>query len=99
MRTPFSDGRRWLFMPKALRPFESTYNRVKKYTGMRGHSFDLTYEDFLAFSKVPDCHYCGTALAWEPYLGNPRSNLDRKDNARGYSTDNCVPCCRSCNTI
>lgn len=83
-----------------LRPFESTYNKLKKHVlENTRHPFELSFADFLEFTQSPTCHYCGKNLVWNPWLGQPRSNLDRKDNAGGYTKENCVPCCRNCNTI
>lgn len=67
----------------------------------RGYSFDLTRERFKELTKG-DCFYCGS----EPkqisknttckgvYIYN---GVDRKNNNLGYSIDNCVPACGSCN--
>jgi hypothetical protein len=60
----------------------------------------LTYEDFCKFVKSKQCFYCDENLAWMEFSGSgssPAYNLDRKDNTRGYSKDNCVPCCIDCN--
>lgn len=87
---------------RALRPFESAYNKIRKNVKSRNKlrgqniTFELSYEEFFEFTKSPFCHYCGDELIW---VCNPRSNLDRKDNNLGYSKENCVPCCRDCNTI
>lgn len=62
----------------------------------------LTDEEFLSLVKS-DCAYCG-----EPWKNQYRrvnrwtvnmGGIDRKDNTRGYTVDNCVPCCKDCNTI
>lgn len=39
-----------------------------------------------------NCHYCHGKLN-ETSVG-----LDRKDNSKGYTLDNVVPCCAACNT-
>jgi hypothetical protein len=36
------------------------------------------------------CHYCGE-------LPDPLNGVDRKHNTEGYSSRNCVPCCKFCN--
>jgi hypothetical protein len=36
------------------------------------------------------CHYCG--FSKKPYNG-----IDRVNNTQGYTTENCVPCCSTCN--
>jgi len=39
------------------------------------------------------------ALFSEPcmYCGGPGGGIDRMDNTRGYTLDNCQPCCKTCN--
>lgn len=67
----------------------------------RGLPFDLSNEDFEMIASG-DCFYCGNP----PEKRNPPkdwqlpgywSGLDRIDNSKGYSVDNCVPCCKHCN--
>jgi hypothetical protein len=60
----------------------------------------LTFEEFLEFVSIQKCHYCYSKLNWSAHGGRKISkayNLDRKDNTKGYSKDNCVPCCKRCN--
>jgi hypothetical protein len=82
------------------RPYESHYNTLIYMAKKRGHACTLTYEDFLAFTAVLECHYCGVDILWKKYADQKtnRYNLDRKDNGAGYSLDNCVVCCYSCNS-
>ncbi len=84
-----------------LRPFESLYNHLKnsraRYAEIPVH---LTYEEFLEFTNIRECHYCGDPVYWTEYNLNGKScatNLDRKDNNLGYSKSNCVVCCLPCN--
>lgn len=78
-----------------LRPFEARYNnflsRIKDET-------DLSYQDYLEFTKVPNCHYCERKINWEPYGENtPGFFLDRKNNNIGHLKLNLVVCCGDCN--
>lgn len=85
------------------RPFESIYNGILQDIRWRPVPVELTYEEYLEFTKVPDCHYCSAKIDWQPYGtvdGEYISRayyLDRKDNAIGYTRDNCVVCCTWCN--
>jgi len=91
-----------------LRPYEAYFRRVKhnaehpkKKRGVMGRTkpWLMSYDEFLTFIGTPSCHYCGAHLSW-PDSYTPafeRSNLDRMDNELGYTKDNCVPCCLSCN--
>lgn len=67
----------------------------------RGLSWGLTKEDFRRLTSM-DCHYCDAppraVLRGGPYSGDYLYNgIDRVDNTRGYSLDNCVTACGSCN--
>jgi phage-related protein len=61
----------------------------------------LTFEEFLEFTKIGHCHYCGNPITWNSYRHKQKGyngyNLDRKDNGGGYAKDNCVVCCEVCN--
>ena len=86
---------------KAFRPFESLYRRAKQENENRKsrvckRKFSLTYEEFLEFTHINACHYCGWNIPWIDHNRAPY-NLDRKDNQQGYSKDNCVVCCFECN--
>lgn len=41
---------------------------------------------------VSKCTYCGRAATPDKPNG-----IDRRDNSRGYTEDNCTPCCHECN--
>jgi len=64
-----------------------------RYTDYKRHSkygFALTFDEFnsLIFQA---CWYCGTRA------GIDGNGIDRIDSLKGYSTDNCLPCCKGCN--
>lgn len=83
------------------RPFESIYNGL--FNDHRKIRVDLTYEQFLEFTKIKLCHYCCDPINWVEYgaiAGTYISRayyLDRKDNSGSYSMENCVVCCTKCN--
>jgi len=56
----------------------------------RSIDFSLSFEQFSEITKQP-CTYCGDK--------KETNGIDRMDNDRGYSIENCVPCCSQCNTI
>jgi len=85
---------------------ESAYNAVlykfKQSALKRSIPFELTLENVKHFI-TQDCFYCGTS----PSNIDARlvklhnfyySGIDRVDNTLGYSPENCVPCCKICNT-
>lgn len=74
------------------------YNRRSKQKNM---DFTLTKSEFETLI-ISNCYYCNQ----EPSKRNLRNyknvlvnGIDRKDNLKGYTLDNCVPCCSNCNTI
>jgi len=81
------------------RPFEATYNTLVYKEPHRAKGF--SYEDYITFTVIHNCHYCGGSIRWLPHRKKEPwgqgHNLDRKDNGKGYSTNNCVVCCCSCN--
>lgn len=54
----------------------------------RKYTNDLTLE-FIQDSLNKECVYCSA----------PSTGLDRKDSNLGHTIENCVPCCRTCNTV
>jgi len=86
------------------RPFESTYNELRRTSNKRGITCDLSYEEFLSFTTYSTCHYCNSPIEWQAHQGtrNKRkigSNLDRKNNYIGYTLENCCVCCKVCNSV
>lgn len=79
------------------RPFEGRYAMLCAMAKGRC-SVNLTYKEYVEFTKHNLCHYCGKVVQWNPhgYQGDGH-HLDRKDNSLGYSKDNCVVCCARCN--
>jgi hypothetical protein len=64
-----------------------------KYTAKaRNMEMNLTLADLTQILLLP-CHYCGGKLNETGY------GLDRKDNAKGYTIENVVPCCDFCNKL
>ena len=86
---------------KRGKPYSVSYNKLRKQAEYSNIECTLTYEQYVEFTLSPDCHYCGDSLTWIKHMPmgkySLRYNLDRKDNDKGYSADNCVPCCQRCN--
>lgn len=86
-------------------PGESSRNHLfylyKYKASHRNISFELSIGEFSTLTKG-NCFYCGIKpfqiklqKGVNPYVYN---GIDRKDSAKGYSVDNCVSCCGTCNT-
>jgi len=56
----------------------------------RKYSFEITKELFESIITSP-CYYCG--------FSETKVGVDRKDNTLGYTTENCLPCCKDCNRM
>ena len=57
----------------------------------RGYEFTLTKEEYEVLIYKP-CYLCG----YKNIVGN---GLDRQDTSKGYSIDNVLPCCSTCNMM
>jgi hypothetical protein len=68
----------------------SIWNRYRQRMKTMRMESTLTEAEFLSFWQQP-CHYCGSAIA--------TIGVDRIDSSKGYSLDNCVPCCKVCNQM
>jgi len=88
--------------PNKLRPFEAIYRRTIKAASSRNLEHTLTYDEYLEFTKIENCHYCNGIIPWIKYnhvAGKTSSPyfLDRMDNLKGYIKDNLVVSCTRCN--
>lgn len=85
-------------------PYMFIYNELKNHRN-RSVEFNLTYQDLLAIIEKPVCSYCECDLVYYKHskewsIANTRAHqLDRKDNSQGYTMDNVVPCCWTCNRL
>lgn len=83
------------------KPFESIYNSVKYEANGRAIQFLISFEEFLDFTMVKNCHYCDGKIEWKCYRDTRTTTfkyfLDRKDSKIGYVKNNIVVCCSLCN--
>jgi hypothetical protein len=85
------------------RPYEALYNGWKnRLDKLDNHRIFISYEEFLTFTDVNECHYCGAQIHWAKFRQRGKdyssaTNLDRKDSALPYTMDNIVVCCKRCN--
>lgn len=83
------------------RPYEWLYNVFLSSARVHGDT-DITYESFLEYTKIPNCHYCEAPISWPtPFRGREHTSdkyfLDRINPFLGYLQDNVVVCCSECN--
>lgn len=67
------------------------YKELLRTAKRRQLEVNITFEQYAPLVQENNCFYCPNSLS---KLG---SGLDRKDNSIGYTLENVVPCCRSCN--
>jgi hypothetical protein len=97
----FSKKRMVELNTKNCRPFEWIYNNLSRCARHNNKEMILSFDDFLAFTKINRCHYCGDKITWRDRNSKKKPDscyyIDRKDNAKGYIKENCVVCCSLCN--
>jgi hypothetical protein len=79
--------------------YKSIMRSYKYNAALRGHSFDLTFEEFKKL-VLSNCYYCGNEpsnIYFKNYYDVPYNGIDRIDNSIGYSLINSVTCCKMCN--
>jgi len=70
-----------------------TFAQYAARAARKGLAFELTEESFDVKCRAA-CAYCRK----EPGPSH-RNGVDRVDNSRGYTEDNCVSCCSECNQM
>lgn len=95
-------------IPSLETPINGFYRQYKKSAESRKISFNLTLEEFKKLINKP-CTYCGSNPTSDTYINGNKFNktneliyvngIDRIDSTKGYSVNNCVPCCTMCNKM
>ncbi len=88
-------------LPPGVAAFNLLFASYRCSAEARAIAFDLTKDEFRELTQLP-CFYCGAApkIIYAPNLPNGGyiyNGIDRKDSGIGYSSENCVPCCKMCN--
>jgi len=100
---------RYLKHKKGAVGFRRLLNNYKKSAKNRNLKFSITEEKFKKLTSS-NCYYCGESpsnikhnhsktthgIEHSKYIYN---GIDRKDNNKGYTIENCVPCCGICNKM
>lgn len=64
------------------------YATYRRGAERRGYAFELTVEEFTNLWNK-HCSYCNAPIS--------DIGIDRKDNSIGYTVDNTIACCTTCN--
>ena len=76
-------------------PSERLYHDYLRGAEQRDLSWRLSIKDF-ELLITQECHYCGCKPGANG-LHKSFNGVDRINSKKGYSPDNCVPCCSICN--
>lgn len=80
------------------------FAHYRKNAEKMNREFSLSKDEFCSFLSS-NCAYCGsgpTSVVKSRSFLKPDfyyNGIDRVDNNKGYSIDNCVPCCSICNLM
>ncbi len=90
--------------PLKERITKSSLTCYKRNAKDRDYEWSLSDEEFSSLING-DCHYCkippSNQVPWRykyEIVSLPFNGVDRVDNTLGYTIDNCVSCCRTCNS-
>lgn len=89
--------------PKGEAARNAIFASYKSNAKRKGRLFELSNDDMILLVNG-NCYYCGcppssvkdTKKCNGQFIYN---GIDRKDNNIGYTKDNCVSCCRTCNQL
>lgn len=88
-------------LPPGEASFNSLFGAYKVGAVERNLIWQLTKKEFRTLTEQ-DCVYCGAAPS-QIYKANEcngvyvYSGVDRRDNSKGYTIENCQSCCKTCN--
>lgn len=85
---------------------ESLNNRSSQGTGRKYKEWKLSLDDFSEIIHQ-NCYYCGQPPVYKKEFTRVNfpddklyaNGIDRIDSNKGYTKDNCVPCCTICNRM
>ena len=85
-------------------PYYFIYTELKNHRNKKVE-FTLSFDEFKEIINKAKCHYCDEELIYNKHSRNWGKNLsrahqlDRKNNLKGYTKENAVPCCWNCNRL
>lgn len=76
------------------------YSQIKAHAKYEKHGWNLTFEDFknIIFKHCNYCYIEPTNIFTNKYTQIFYNGIDRINNYLNYEINNCVPCCKECNT-
>lgn len=85
-------------------PYFFIYNELRNHRNKKVE-FTLSFDEFKSIITDAKCHYCDEKLLYNKHSRDwgkaltRAHQLDRMDNSKGYSIDNVVTCCWTCNRL
>lgn len=85
-------------MPNKTAAKREALGAYKRQAKNRGLCFELSENEFFGLI-ISNCYYCGAEPSnkFKKFNDFKYNGVDRKDNLIGYTVDNCVACCATCN--
>lgn len=86
-------------LPKGIAGMNRAIGNMRGNARRRHIAWELTDDQVIHLMKQ-DCHYCGVSPTHVSKARNgdyTYNGLDRVNNSKGYSAENVVPCCATCN--
>lgn len=87
--------------PEEEKFLRHNYSVYKGSAVKRKLDFKLTFEDFSYFTQQ-NCVYCNgepTLRKYTRVVEGKMNGIDRFDNTKGYTAENCYSCCPTCNAM
>lgn len=83
--------------------FSDKYRRLRSNAKIRNKIFNLSFEEFVLIRMSKTCLYCGRTaeelITKDKIVRREVMTIDRINNNKGYSKENCVLACYDCNRI
>ena len=103
LNNPERKEKRDKWQKEYCRTEENKYNDYKKKAEKKERVFEITLEDAKQFFHGY-CGYCNdkyNGYEEDSFSSNKLklNGIDRKDNKKGYTIDNCISCCKNCNFL
>src|ERR1700688_639901 len=67
---------------RRLRPYEWLYRALCREAPTVGHKVEITYDQFVTFTRITNCHYCNDVVVWNTY-----STANGKHNRAVWNLD------------
>ncbi len=80
------------FKHEKYKYMKTYYKEYISSAAKKNREISINFDTFTSLVTSP-CYYCGYQKE------NEVNGIDRRDNAKGYEVDNCVPCCTACNMM